>query len=113
VYAKDTVYGGDGKDYITGWTAGQVYGEEGNDSINTNGNPTLLSGGASNDYLEAENCCGRSVESSVKGDSGNDTIYAADGYPDVIDCGAGKRDWVEYDRGGVDTATKCEKKRAL
>jgi hypothetical protein len=31
----------------------------------------------------------------------------------VIDCGGGKRDKVEFDRGGVDTVTKCEKKRAL
>jgi hypothetical protein len=60
-----------------------------------------------------ETFSGESGEQPVQGGPGNDTVYAADGYPDEINCEGGKRDWVEYDRGGVDTVTKCEKKRAL
>ena len=36
---------------------------------------------------------------SVSGNSGNDTIYAKDGYRDDIYCGAGKKDTVYYDEG--------------
>jgi Ca2+-binding RTX toxin-like protein len=65
------------------------------------------------DDIYVENLNGESAEQTVQGGPGNDSIYAADGYPDVINCGGGKRDWVVYDRGGVDTVTKCEKKSSL
>jgi Ca2+-binding RTX toxin-like protein len=110
---NDTVYGGDGKDDLHVWEAGWAYGEEGNDALWSGGLPGLLSGGDGNDYFHVENYSSETGEQTVQGGPGNDTVYAADGYPDVIDCGGGKRDWVRYDRGGVDTVTKCEKKRAL
>ena len=108
----DEVYGGKGNDDITGYSAVRIYGEDGNDSLDVGPQTTLLSGGAGDDWLYAENCCGDSSETTIQGGARDDRIYAADGYPDVIDCGGGKRDWVEFDRGGVDTVTKCEKKHA-
>jgi Ca2+-binding RTX toxin-like protein len=109
----DTVYGGDGRDLIWAYNDGSVDGEEGNDEIHSGGNSTLLSGGTGNDYIDVAAVHHENAEQTVQGGPGNDTIYAADGYPDVINCGGGKIDFVEFDGGGVDTVTNCEKKRGL
>jgi Ca2+-binding RTX toxin-like protein len=112
---NDTVYLGDGNDKIYGDSASSVYGEEGDDTIDSSGIPqsALLDGGPGDDYINAENWSDEIGKQTVEGGPGDDWIYAADGYPDVINCGGGKRDHVEFDRGGVDTVTKCEKKHAL
>jgi Ca2+-binding RTX toxin-like protein len=119
---SDTIYGGGGRDFILANEARWTYGEEGNDSIYsstiiTGGSSDtpkkLLSGGPGDDFIDAENVSSDPGEQTVQGGPGNDTVDAADGYPDVINCGGGKRDSVDYDRGGVDTVSKCEKKRAL
>ena len=49
----------------------------------------------------------------IEGGRGNDTILAVDGKKDVIDCGRGKFDRVEYELHFDVLAANCETKTAI
>jgi Ca2+-binding RTX toxin-like protein len=67
----DIVWGGDGHDYIDGWTDDVLYGECGNDSIYGFQGDDELSGGGGDDYLNGEG-----GNDSADGGPGTDTCYA-------------------------------------
>jgi Ca2+-binding RTX toxin-like protein len=119
----DKVYGGPGGDQVLGdysasgsdFAGGdEIYGEDGGDYLYGGGGSNQISGGPGNDYIDVEQHGGVDVpgEDTVRAGGGNDEIEAADGLRDVINCGGGKKDRVIYDKG-LDTVTKCERKRAL
>ncbi|AQR65481.1 hypothetical protein BXU06_10775 [Aquaspirillum sp. LM1] len=65
------VYGLDGDDVISGTSAGQAYGGNGNDSIVLTGSGSYMWGGAGHDYLKIFNSTG-----VLYGNEGNDTLTA-------------------------------------
>ena len=104
----------------------QVNGNGGNDTITGNDGTETIDGGPGDDRLEGgyghDVITGGPGRDTIFGDEtssrcsylsdcamvpyGNDTIYARDGQPDVIDCGVG------VDRAvvdAVDTVSSCEK----
>lgn len=115
--AGDQLFGNEGHD----WISGDAYAAadtttDGDDSISGGsesdgmagfGGSDLLSGGSGSDYIDAVERSRNPGEDTVQGNGGNDFIDAIDGSPDAIDCGAGRRDRVYYDRG-LDTIQRCE-----
>jgi Ca2+-binding RTX toxin-like protein len=78
--------GGPGADALTGMTHHDgLYGDDGADTIDARDTSASDPTGTGIDFINA--------------DAGNDTIFAADGYEDLIECGAGKSDSVTWDQG--------------
>lgn len=108
-YAYDLT-GSDGPDRIIGTMQGDViYAEGGRDYVEARGSGDQLHGGPGRDELR-----GMNGEDEIHGDRGSDvifgnalpdTIYAADGYTDYVNCGTG-RDRAYLD--GYDVAINCE-----
>ena len=112
---SDTLLGGDGRDELRGG-AGEDYLDGGNGS-------NRFSGGEGNDIIKSGGTSDRGVTEVIYGGEdgdliflsggsaevfagpGDDTIVAANGWPDVIDCGDGN-DQVSYEP--EDTITDCE-----
>ncbi len=51
---------------------------------------------------------GRSGEDRLFGGTGNDDIHTGGDFPDVVDCGPGRKDFVTYD--STDRVVNCERK---
>ena len=117
--AGDTIFGNDGGDFISGDAFGptdtstdgddDISGGAGQDFLIGYGGGDTLSGGVGRDFIEAIENSENSGEDTVTGDGGSDFIYAIDKTKDTIDCGAGKRDIVFYDKNS-DTIKNCERK---
>jgi hypothetical protein len=115
--AGDRVYGGDGHDWMSGDTYGpadsstdgedRVFGGAGSDGMVGYGGGDLLSGGIGRDYIYAVEHSNEPGEGTVKGGRGDDSIDAIDKTRDTIDCGAGVKDRVYYDRD-LNTIQGCE-----
>lgn len=115
--AGDDLYGGDGHDWMSGDTYGpadsstdgadRVFGGVGSDGMVGYGGGDLLSGGDGRDYLYAVELSNGPGEDTVKGGRSNDYIDAIDKTRDAIDCGAGTKDRVYYDKD-LDTIKGCE-----
>ena len=96
-HGDDTLYGGTGNDDLIGDQGNDnVYGEAGNDQISV---------GGGDEYTEVGGSPG---VDRVSGGGGSDTVYAFDGFKDIINCGKGT-DTVYFDKG-IDTVKNCEKK---
>ena len=90
---RDDVYGGAGND--------DMRGDSGNDHFyGGSGNDQLL-GGPGDDYLEGE--AGFDI---MQGGSGTNSIDAADGQADAVDCGGAVADLLDFDMR-LDTVTNC------
>ena len=101
-FGKDTITGGDGHDIISGsFGDDKLYGQKGNDEIYAVENDRRSGGG----FFPVPGKGTPGID-LVDGGTGNDTIRAADGIKDVIDCGEGT-DTVEYDRT-LDVIKNCE-----
>jgi Ca2+-binding RTX toxin-like protein len=104
---NDTIYGGpdgdgsaNGTDFVT---FVNLEGQEGSDTVY---------GGGGDDYIDAaaNDVSTGAVDRSIGG-RGNDLIKAVDGNKDIINCGKGKGDVVEFDGGGIDKRIRgCETK---
>jgi hypothetical protein len=115
--AGDRLYGGDGHDWMSGDTYGppdsstdgedRVFGGAGSDGMVGYGGGDLLSGGIGRDYIYAVEHSNGPGEDTVKGGGGDDFIEAIDKTRDTIDCGAGTKDRVYYDKD-LDTIQGCE-----
>jgi Ca2+-binding RTX toxin-like protein len=95
---NDTVRGGSGNDVLmAGWGQDKLYGDDGADTLTDNecDGPTVLNGGAGNDYLE-------SWSSSFEGWHGNVCADVAD---QIV--GAGGTDTAEVDR--LDSVSTVER----
>jgi hypothetical protein len=102
--AGDSLYGGDGHDWMSGDTYGptdsstdgedRVFGGVGSDGMVGYGGSDLLSGGDGRDYLYAVELSNRPGEDTVRGGRSNDFIDAIDKAKDTIGCGAGTKDRV-------------------
>ena len=106
---RDRIFGGGGDDLINGKGGrDRLRGGPGNDTINGGKGKDKVSGGPGDDILVG----GRGNDKIIggpgrdeigmrdgveQGSPGNDVIYARDGQPDEIDCGAGN-DKVIVDR---------------
>jgi Ca2+-binding RTX toxin-like protein len=88
----DTFYGLGRGDTLTGLAGNDVlYGGDGFDTLYGNGEDDHLYGGRGSDHMY--------------GGPGLDILLAADGYPDVVNCGNGDDDaWVD----SSDRVTNCE-----
>jgi Ca2+-binding RTX toxin-like protein len=83
-----------GGDYIDGMQGDDtLYGNQGNDKVVGRGGKDRIAGGLHSDAL--------------LGGSANDTIRAADGYEDTVECGTGTSDTAYIDVD-LDTSENCE-----
>lgn len=115
--ASDRLFGDDGHDWMSGDAYGptdtstdgddRVFGEAGSDGMAGYGGSDLLSGGDGRDYIYAVETSNNPGEDTVRGGANNDFIDAIDETKDTIDCGAGTKDRVYYDRN-LDTVERCE-----
>jgi hypothetical protein len=115
--ASDRLFGNDGHDWMSGDTYGpadsstdgddRIFGEAGDDGMVGYGGSDLLSGGDGYDYIAAIENSNNPGEDTVKGGADTDFINALDESIDTINCGAGSRDRVYYDKN-LDTVEKCE-----
>jgi Ca2+-binding RTX toxin-like protein len=118
------VQGGSGKDGIAGTTRSDALsGGTGPDIISGEGGRDKLSGGAGddsmygqgrveggpgNDNLVLDAGFGRTdVPSTVFGGGGNDRVNARNKVPDIINCGAGKKDRTTADKRGDRISSNC------
>jgi hypothetical protein len=83
----------------------ELYGDRGKDRLYGRLGPDHLFGGRGNDYLRGGKDFGESLcegfdeADDLRGGSGNDVLWAADGDRDLyIDCGPGRRDKAVIDR---------------
>ena len=83
----------------------EVDGDRGNDLLY--GGPGEDGGAPTGENLRHHGLRGEGGENRVYGEDGADTITAADGVEDVIDCGPGLDTVVAYDRG-LDKLVDCE-----
>lgn len=91
-YSNNTIYGGDGNDFLRGGDGYDViYGEGGVDRIEGNAGNDTISGGDAGDRLY-----GGTGNDVITGAAGNDTLYGNDG-DDDLDGGAG----ADYLDGGL------------
>ncbi|SMX38034.1 Hint domain-containing protein [Octadecabacter ascidiaceicola] len=92
----DLIYGYGGNDTIySGTGADEVYGGDGDDTLGTNGDPTVgntLSGDAGNDTI-----LGGSGDDTILGGTGDDTVFTTGGSTDTIEGGE------DAGNGDVDT----------
>jgi Ca2+-binding RTX toxin-like protein len=92
--SPDQISGLRGGDYIDGMQGDDtLYGNQGNDKVLGRGGKDRMAGGLHRDVLW--------------GGSANDTIRAADGYADTVDCGTGTNDTAYIDVT-LDTRMNCE-----
>lgn len=115
--ADDDLFGNDGSDWMSGdayaptdtSTDGNdnISGGIGNDSMVGYGGADDLSGGDDSDFIDAIENSDNPGEDTVTGGGSNDFIFAIDQTKDTINCGAGRRDRVYYDKN-LDTLQKCE-----
>lgn len=115
--AGDSLYGNEGPDWMSGDTYGpadsstdgedRMFGGAGSDGMVGYGGGDLLSGGIGRDYLYAVEHSNGPGEDTVRGGKGDDFIEAIDKTRDTIDCGAGEKDRVYYDKD-LDTIEGCE-----
>lgn len=47
---------------------------------------------------------------TVRGGRGNDSIDAADGFKDIVNCGKGRDDFVIFDRRKDEISSSCERR---
>lgn len=100
-YYTDFLYGGAGNDTLiggAGWSGayggGELYGEDGDDTLAARGDHSELFGGNGNDLLTAAM---QTTRANLQGQNGNDTLIGADGIEtlnggagdDSLDAGAG------------------------
>ena len=115
--AGDDLYGGDGQDWMSGDTYGpadsstdgedRMFGGAGSDGMVGYGGGDLFSGGIGRDYIYAVEHSNGPGEDTFRGGKGDDFIEAIDKTRDTIDCGAGEKDRVYYDKD-LDTIQGCE-----
>jgi Ca2+-binding RTX toxin-like protein len=109
-YGTSRVEGKDGKDTITGNDGTEtIDGGAGDDRLEGGYGHDVITGGPGRDTIfgdETSARCSYLDDSCSVVPFGNDTIYARDGEPDMIDCGVGV-DRVVVD--AVDTVANCEK----
>jgi hypothetical protein len=111
----DSIEGRGGDDFLAGDQAFEqslrgndtVDGGSGNDELEGNQDNDVLIGGPGNDKLNPLDGQQPGTQDTVKGDAGDDDVFANDGNKDVIDCGRGSQDIVRYDVG-IDTIRNCE-----
>ncbi len=84
----------------------RVAGKGGSDRLRGGEGDDCLSGGRGQDRI-----AGGPGEDFLRGGGGSDRIRAADGEPDEILCGAGRKDRAKLD-AGIDTAQACEVAKA-
>ena len=102
---NDRMVGGGGNDRLTGGAGNdRADGGAGRDKLSGGAGNDRLSGGAGNDTL-----AGGAGTNRYAGGGGNDTVNAANGRKERVDCGAGRRDSARVDR--VDRARGCERVR--
>jgi hypothetical protein len=89
----------------------ELFGGPGFDTLFGGAGSDLLAGGKDGDQISADFLFNDGTD-TVKGGSGNDMVRAAEGAKDIIDCGRGSRDRVEFD-AGLDKVKNCEIKDAL
>jgi Ca2+-binding RTX toxin-like protein len=114
----DTIKGRGNNDFLAGEQAFEqtlhgndtVYGGGGNDELEGNQDNDVLIGGPGNDKLNPLDGHQPGTEDTVKGNAGDDDVFANDGNKDVINCGRGTNDIVRYDVG-IDTISNCEIER--
>ena len=113
-------YGGDDHVYadgvknspIEGWGDDTVYGSSGDDDLQGEGGSDTVYGGGGRDLIQAAtNDTAGSTDYSYGG-GGDDTIDAVDDKVDIINCGKGSKDFVQYD-ADLDTIKGCEIKSPL
>jgi Ca2+-binding RTX toxin-like protein len=109
----DTVYADGVKNSpIEGQGDDTVYGSSGDDDLQGEGASDTVYGGGGADLIQAAtNDTAGSTDRSYGG-GGNDTIDAVDDKVDIINCGKGSRDFVQYD-AALDTVKGCEVKSPL
>jgi hypothetical protein len=100
------------------FTEDDLRGDSGDDRLYGRLGPDFLSGGGGNDYLSGGKdsnrpggglCAGFDEADELRGGSGNDVLWAADGDRDLyIDCGPGRRDKAVIDPQDP-TPKHCEK----
>lgn len=115
--ADDRLFGAGGHDWMSGDAYGptdsstdgddRVFGEAGSDGMAGYGGGDLLSGGDGRDFVYAVENSNNPGEDTVRGGADSDFIDAIDETRDTIDCGAGARDRVYYDKN-LDTVERCE-----
>lgn len=114
-------FAGEGNEPCSYLTEDELYGDAGNDRLDGRRGPDHLIGGRGDDYLRGGKafvgprlCPGfGGSDDALRGGSGNDVLYAADGDRDqLIDCGPGRRDKAFRDR--QDPKPKgCEKVKVV
>jgi hypothetical protein len=115
--AGDDLFGNEGGDWMSGdayaptdtLTDGDddIAGGTGDDGMVGYGGADGLSGGDGHDFIDARENSNNPGEDTVTGGASNDFIDAIDGTSDTINCGAGTRDRVFYDKN-LDTLQRCE-----
>ena len=116
----DDLFGNDGSDWMSGdayapadtSTDGddRILGGIGGDGMVGYGGDDQLSGGEGRDFIDARENSDNPGEDTVTGGRSNDFIDAIDQTRDTINCGAGTRDAVFYDKN-LDTIDRCEDAR--
>ncbi len=122
----DTINGNGGDDsmrnklgyiaYLEGEEGDDIFGGPGNDDLFGHEGNDLLDGGDGKDVIDASSLEGEDTLANGGGSfggAGNDTIKAADGLADDIDCGTGKRDKVIFDKGTDTVAKNCEIRKRM
>jgi Ca2+-binding RTX toxin-like protein len=100
---NDTLYGAGGTDKLLGADgADRLFGGAGNDTLDGGKGKDALDGGAGNDRLT-----GGADVNTYRGGAGDDTVNAANGKKETVDCGAGKKDSASVDK--ADKVKGCEK----
>jgi hypothetical protein len=98
---SETIYAYAGNDIVDGQAGDDfIFGDRGSDKLTGGEGSDYVVGGDGNDTIDLTDSTGSTdgSEEIAFGFSGNDTIYAADGNADTIQCGAGKSDSVTYDQ---------------
>jgi len=104
----DTMYGGNGDDYLEGANRGDyLYGGADVDLVFGNPSPDVIRGGADEDFLYGEqgsdNINGGMGDDEIAGGSGNDALHGHSG-ADTIDAADGELDYIYCgDDGDLDT----------
>jgi Ca2+-binding RTX toxin-like protein len=109
----DTMYGGNGDDYLEGTNRGDyLYGGADVDLVFGDPSPDVIRGGADEDFLYGEqgsdNINGGMGDDEIAGGSGNDTLHGHSG-ADTIDAADGELDYIYCgDDGDLDTVCADE-----
>jgi uncharacterized delta-60 repeat protein len=111
---NDAIRGGSGNDRLVGSGGNdRLTGDAGADRLDGGAGRDKLTGGAGNDTLAGgagnDTLAGGAGRNRYAGGAGNDTLNAANGKKERVDCGAGRRDSARVDR--VDRVKGCERVR--